>query len=173
MILMTETDATARDGRPALFDVVLYPHRSLSPTGFWLLMAGVSAVSFAAGLAFLLAGAWPVFGFFGLDVLLIYVAFKMSFRAARLTETVRLTEEELLVRRISPRGRVLSWSFQPFWVRIAIDEAAGRDSRLVVTSHGREVALGDFLLHEERVDLARALRGALADLKSGPAPHTA
>lgn len=155
---------------PALFDVVLYPHRSLTPFGFGLLMGGVCVVSFGAGLAFFFAGAWPVVGFFGLDVLLIYVAFRLSFRAARLTETVTLTEDELLIRRTSPRGRTHAWSFQPFWVRVAIDENADRDSRLVVSSHGRHVALGDFLVHEERVDLARALRAALTQLKNGPAP---
>lgn len=154
----------------ALFDVVLYPHRSLTPVGFALLMGGVGVVSFGAGLAFFLAGAWPVVGFFGLDVLIIYVAFRLSFRAARLTETVTLTAEELLICRISPRGRVRAWRFQPFWVRVAIDENADRDSRLVVSSHGQHVALGDFLVHEERVDLARALRAALTRLKSGPAP---
>jgi len=150
---------------PTLFDAVLYPHRSLSPTGFWILMACVSAVSFGAGLLFFLAGAWPVLGFFGLDVLLIYGAFKLSYRAARMVETIALTEDTLVVRRVSPRGRVHSWTFQPFWVRVAIDEAAGRDSRLVLSSHGRHVALGDFLLHEERVALAKELRGALAPLK--------
>ncbi len=158
------TEIQADEPRSKLFDVVLYPHRSLSPTGFWLLMAAVSAISFGAGMAFFLAGAWPVLGFFGLDVLLIYVAFRMSFRAARLTETVSLTEDELLIRRVTPRGRVTSWTFQPYWVRIAIDEAAGSDSRLIVSSHGRHVALGDFLLHDERVDLAKALRTALSDL---------
>ena len=155
---------------PPLFDAVLYPHRSLGRTGFWILMAAVIAVSFTAGLFFFLAGAWPVVGFFGLDVLLIYGAFKFSYRAARLIETIALTENELVVRRISPRGKVLSWTFQPFWVRIALDENAGRDSSLVLSSHGRHVALGDFLMHEERVDLANALRGELAKLKNGPMP---
>jgi len=148
-----------------LFYAVLYPHRSLGPTGFWILMACVSAVSFGAGLLFMRAGAWPVLGFFGLDVLLIYGAFKLSYRAARMVETIALTEEALLVRRVTPRGRVRSWTFQPFWVRVSIDEAAGRDSRLVLSSHGRHVALGDFLLHDERVALAKELRGALAPLK--------
>jgi|APSaa5957512535_1039671.scaffolds.fasta_scaffold133245_2 uncharacterized membrane protein len=152
---------------PPLLDVVLYPHRSLSPTGFGILMGCVAAVSFAAGLLFFLAGAWPVVGFLGLDVLLIYGAFKLSYRAARLTETIALTEQELLVRRVSPRGRVRTWTFQPFWVRVALDEDAGRDSRLVLSSHGRHVELGDFLMHDERVALAKELRGALAPLKAG------
>jgi uncharacterized membrane protein len=156
---------SAQPNLPTLFDAVLYPHRSLSPTGFWVLMACVSVVGLGAGLWFFLAGAWPVLGFFGLDILLIYGAFKLSYRAARTVETVALTKDTLLIRQFSPRGRVRSWTFQPFWVRVAIDEAAGLDSRLILSSHGRHVALGDFLLHEERVTLAKELRGALAPLK--------
>jgi uncharacterized membrane protein len=133
--------------------------------GFWILMGCVTVVSFTAGMFFLMAGAWPVLGFFGLDVLLIYGAFKLSYRAARLVETIALTEDELIVKRVSPRGRVHSWTFQPFWVRVALDENAGRDSRLVLSSHGRQVELGGFLMHEERVSLAKELRGALAPLK--------
>ena len=60
----------------------------------------------------------------------------------------------------------MSWMFQPFWVRVALEEKAERDSRLVLSSHGRHVALGDFLVHDERVALADALRGALATLKN-------
>ena len=150
---------------PTLFDAVLYPHRSLSPTGFWVLMTSVSVVGFGAGLWFFLAGAWPVLGFFGVDILLVYGAFKISYRAARVVETIALTEDTLLVQRVSPRGRVRSWTFQPFWVQVKIEEDATVDSRLVLSSHGRHVALGDFLLHEERVALAKELRGALAPLK--------
>ena len=67
---------------PELFSALLTPHRSLNRTGFLVLMAFLSVVSFAAGVAFLLMGAWPVFGFFGLDVLVIYWAFQVNFRRA-------------------------------------------------------------------------------------------
>ena len=77
------------------FDAVLRPHRSLSRSGFLILMLALGGVSFIAGMAFLLLGAWPVFGFLGLDVLLVYVAFKLNYRSGRLTEAVRLTDEQL------------------------------------------------------------------------------
>src|SRR5712671_3378683 len=88
------------------FDAVLQPHRSLSPTGFWILMAAVTGLSFAAGIAFLLMGAWPIFGFFGLDVALLYLAFRLNYRSGRLVETVRLTDRQLTVRRLHPGGKV-------------------------------------------------------------------
>ncbi len=146
----------------ALFDAVLHPHRSLSPLGFFILMAVIGGVAFGAGIAFLLMGAWPVFGFLGLDVLLVYIAFRLSYRAARLYETVRLTENELKVQRVNPSGRIKTWTFQPFWLRVEMDDPPRHDSQLVLTSHGRNLVIGAFLTPEERLDLAKALRAALA-----------
>ena len=79
------------EAEPELFSALLTPHRSLSRTGFVVLMAFLSAISFAAGLAFWMMGAWPVSGFFGLDVLAVYFAFKINFRNARATEEIRVT----------------------------------------------------------------------------------
>lgn len=153
---------------PLRFEAVLQPHRSLSPAGFYGLMAAVAVVSFIAGLAFLLIGAWPVFGFFGLDVLLIYLAFRMSYRAAKLVERVQLSDSELLVWRQQPDGKVHHWRFQPYWVRVEIDEPADHHSQLRLTSHGRSLVIGSFLTFEERVELAGALRDALARHRTVP-----
>ena len=54
-----------------IFAAVLTPHRSLSPTGFLIFMLVLGGLSFISGRVFLMAGAWPIFGFFGLDVLLV------------------------------------------------------------------------------------------------------
>src|SRR6266702_8593811 len=96
--------------QPKLFSARLTPHRSLNRTGFLVLMAFLSAVSFAAGIAFLLMGAWPVFGFFGLDVLVIYWAFRINFRRAAAVEEISVTPSELRVRRVSHRGHVVERS---------------------------------------------------------------
>lgn len=124
-------------------------------------MAAVALVSFVAGLAFLLRGAWPVFGFFGLDVLLVYVAFRLNYRAGRLVETVRLADDVLTVRRVAPGGRAASWTFQPYWLRVRLG-AEGEGSPLTLTSHGRSLVIGSFLSPGERRDFAAALEDALA-----------
>ena len=154
-----------------MFDAVLTPHRSLPPLGFAILMAAVAVVSFVAGLVFLLIGAWPVLGFLGLDVLLVYLAFRASYRAARHSERVRLSENELVVERVSPHGATRQWVFQPYWVRVSVEESQGGSNVLTLASHGRTLTIGDFLSPEERVELAAALRRALQPLKgAAPAP---
>jgi uncharacterized membrane protein len=164
---MTEANAIPQDPLDsAQFSAVLTPHRSLGPTGFMVLMTGVCAVSFGTGLFFYLLGAWPVIGFMGLDVALIYIAFKLNFRALRLYETVDLTEEALTVTRVAPSGKSQSWRFNPYWVRLSLQERIGRSSELSVASHGERLVFASFLTDEEREDFASALSAALSAARS-------
>ena len=153
-----------------LFDVMLTPQRSLSPRGFIILMAAICFVSFSAGLGFYLAGAWPVVGFLGLDVALIYVAFKINYRHGRAYETLHLTRDRLLIQRVDPRGKVSEWQFQPNWLQVLIDDPPRRDSLLVVRSHGKSLAIGKFLTIDERLELAKALCAALRQVQRTPDP---
>jgi uncharacterized membrane protein len=146
---------------------VLHPHRSLSPNGFLALMLVLGGVSFVTGMAFLMMGAWPVFGFFGLDVALVYFAFRLNFRSGRLLETIDVAPNRVQFTRIHPTGRQELFTFNPAWVRVRLvtDRPDGRTS-LRLASHGREVFFGKFLTDEERVDLAGALKDALVAANS-------
>src|SRR5580704_10402893 len=103
---------------PTLFSAILTPHRSLGRTGFLAVMLSIGGISFAAGLVFFIIGAWPVVGFLGLDVLLVYWAFRVSYRAAAAFEEVTVTPSELKVRKVSHRGEVREWMLNPVWVRV-------------------------------------------------------
>jgi uncharacterized membrane protein len=151
----------------------LTPHRSLGRRGFIILMVFICLVSFIAGLAFWLMGAWPVFGFFGLDVLLVWWAFRVNFRQARAFEEVRVTYDEVKIRRVSHRGHVVVWSFNPVWVRIdrQIHEEFGLE-RLYLTARGRRVSLGSFLGAEEKERFDKVLTAALSEARRGPTYNT-
>ena len=144
------------------FEAVLYPNQPLGRAGFIVLMLAVSSVSVALGLAFVLAGAWPVAGFFGLDVLLLYLAFRAAQRQGLRRELIRLDGSGLRVRRIQADGATTDWRFEPYWVRVDMDDPPRRDSLLTLVSHGLRLPVGVFLTVEERVDLARTLRSALS-----------
>ena len=154
---------------PVLFSALLTPHRSLDRTGFLLLMAFLSVLSFAAGVAFLLMGAWPVFGFLGLDVLAIYFAFRINFRRAQACEQISVTPSALRLRRVSHRGHVVEWVFNPLWVRLdqESDDEYGIE-RLYLASRGRRVAIASFLSPEEKASFSKALIAALNSAKRGP-----
>lgn len=154
---------------PMLFSALITPHRSLSSTGFLIVMAAVGSVSFAAGTVFLLLGAWPVFGFFGLDVLLVYWAFRANYRAAAATEQITVTTSELRVRRVSHRGKVSEWTVNPVWVTLDRDthEEFGIEN-LFLVSRGQRVPIAAFLGPQEKESFAAALGAAIAEAKRGP-----
>src|ERR1700716_1528589 len=132
--------------QPELFSALLTPHRSLNHTGFLVLMAFLCAISFAAGLAFLLMGAWPVFGFLGLDVLAVYWAFRINFRHARASEEIRITPSELRLRRVSHCGHAVEFVLNPLWVQL--DQKTHDEygvEKLYLLSKGRRVSIGSFL----------------------------
>ena len=154
---------------PAIFSAVLTPHRSLSRGGFLVLMLVLGGISFATGIAFLLAGAWPVFGFCGLDVLLVYLAFKVSYRSAKAYEQVTVTPSELTVRKVSHHGRISEWTLNPLWVRLdRVVHAEFGIERLFLVSHGRRLAIAGFLGPDEKASFALALSAALGEAKRGP-----
>jgi uncharacterized membrane protein len=154
---------------PAIFSAVVTPHRSLDRTGFLIVMAAVSAVSFVAGTVFLAMGAWPVFGFFGLDVLLVYWAFRANYRAAAAYEEIIVTPSELRVRKVSHRGHASEWSFNPLWVRLEREhhEDFGLQG-LFLVFRAERLPIARMLSPQERETFATALAAAIGEARRGP-----
>jgi len=154
--------------QPELFSALLTPHRSLNRTGFFLLMGFVGLISFIAGMVFLMMGAWPVLGFFGLDVLAVWWAFRINYRTGKASEEVRVTPSELRVRRTSHRGHVVEWVLNPLWVRLdRTEDPEFGIERLYLVSSGRRVSVGSFLGPDEKASFAKALLAALQSAKRG------
>jgi uncharacterized membrane protein len=152
---------------PEPFRALLTPHRSLGPKGFLALMTVFGVISFVAGMVFLAMGAWPVFGFFGLDVLILYIAFKLNYRSGRRYETLELTPAQLVLTRVHPTGRQERFDCNPYWARVNLREWPDGRTALSVVSRGTELKFGSFLTDEERRELASALREALLAARGG------
>lgn len=161
------------DAGSVFFDATLHPNRSLGPWGFRLLMIVFGGSVLIMGVLFAVAGAWPVFGFSGLELLLLYLAFRMNYRAGRAYERVRLTERELEIRRFSASGEVGRWAFEPTWLQISMDDPPRHDSQLRLSSHGRSLVIGRFLSPGERAEVAEALRDAVAQWRNRWHPSVA
>jgi len=163
------TSDNADDLDPTIFAAVIRPHRSLNRVGFWILIGAYGVISFIAGVAFLLMGAWPVFGFFGLDVALLYFAFRLNYRHAAAYEEVKITPSALTLRQVSHRGAVREWVLNPLWVRLEkiVHEEFGIE-RLLLVSRGRQVPVASFLGPDEKASFAKELGNALAEAKRGP-----
>jgi len=153
----------------ALYAVRLRPHRSLSRGQAKILVVVVSAVICAISLPFFLMGAWPIVGFLGLDALGLWLAFELSFRAARAYEDLRLTPVELKLAKVTPKGAAREFRFNPAWVRLDRSEHEEYGvERLALVSHGRSVEFGSFLGPDQKAEVAGDLTLALARARRGP-----
>lgn len=150
------------DRRRAPFEAVLYPNPPLGEAGLFVLMLAVAVVSAALGAAFAMAGAWPVSGFLGLDLLLLAIAFRVCRRRGRRAELIRLDDSGLRIQRVAANGRRAEWVFDPYWVQVRLDEPPRPHGSLILSASGRALRIGQFLTDEERRELACALRSALA-----------
>lgn len=144
----------------------LSPHRSLSRHGFVVVMGILGIASFVLGVAFLMMGAWPVFGFLGLDVFLVWLAFRSNYRAARAFEEILVTPVRLVWRRVSARGEKQEDTMNPRWVRLETtsDELSGV-TRVALTERRITRVIGAFLPPMQKEKLAKSLASALASAK--------
>lgn len=151
-----------------IFSARLVPYRSLGKNGFWILMGVVASMWLGTGAFFLAMGAWPVFGFFGLDVVLLYGAFRLNYRAARACELVSVSRTALDIVKITPSGRSVSHHFNPFWARLRVSrhEEIGITD-MAVESQGQRVPIGTFLNPDDRESFANAFGRALATARAG------
>ncbi|MCP9627640.1 DUF2244 domain-containing protein [Rhodopseudomonas palustris] len=167
--MITDSDLDPDRPQPKLFSALLKPHRTLSHKAFLVLMGCLGTISFAAGIGFWMMGAWPVFGFFGLDLLAVYIAFRVVFARGRASEEISITPNELRIRRTSHRGDVAEWVLNPLWVRLEkIVHAEFGIERLYLVSSGRRVSIASFLGADEKASFANALSAALDAARRGP-----
>jgi uncharacterized membrane protein len=151
-----------------LFAAVIQPHRSLDARGFRILMIVCCIGTASASIPFLILGFWPVAGFFALDLLALYVAFRINFRAGRCFEEIVLSPIELMFRRVSHRGEQREWRFNPLWTKIDRREDGEFGlQRLCLVSRGEQVVIAGALSPPERESFAQALGDALAQVKRG------
>jgi uncharacterized membrane protein len=167
---MTSGNAASELQDEPIFTALLTPYRSLSPTGFVLVMMALVSCSFTAGLAFWMMGAWPVVGFFGLDIALVQLAFRLNYRSARASEEIAVFRDRLMVRRTTPTGKATEFSLNPYWARLEVDRHPEIGvTRLRLASHGKRFDIAGFLGPHERESFAAALGTALATARSARA----
>ncbi len=150
-----------------IWSVTLTPHRSLEGPAFKILMGVVVFLNLAIAALFLKLGAWLVFPFLGLDVLLLWLAFKVNTRAAERSEHIIIEGDAVkLLSRLRDEAPVET-VFNRRWLRVKLeyDVARERVGRLFLVSRGKMIEIASFLGAEERESLAQALKAAIASPK--------
>jgi len=166
---MTAGDAATSADAP-LFAAILTPHRSMGWPGFIAVMLAVGTINLVGAIVFGAIGAWPVLPFLGLDVLIIFLAFRANYRHARAFEEVIVSPHEIRIRKVSWHGRAREWRFNPAWTRLTQtrDEEDGQVLALTLDEGRRRLDIATFLPPVERDGFGRALRLALDEARRGP-----
>jgi uncharacterized membrane protein len=161
--------ANTATGDGIVFRALLRPYRSLASGGVVLVMVALSVMASAVGIAFWLIGAWPVAGFLGLDVALLYIAFRLNNNDAKASEEISVTRRLLTVRRTAADGRSAESGFDPYWVRLEVDRHPEFGvTGLRLASHGRRLGIASFLAPAQRETFAQSLAAALAEVRRNP-----
>jgi len=153
--------STKTQAKP-LFAATLTPHRSLTPTGKRVVIGLVAALALVPGVVFYLAGAWPVVGFMGLDVLAIWAALTISMRGGKAYEVVTLWPTALELKKVDAKGGEEVLNFAPKAVKFVIDRDYNeRVTGLWLKLDSKKVPLGAFLSAEEKLSLSKVFGSAL------------
>lgn len=153
---------------PLFMDAVLSPNHSLPNPGFLALMAVLCSVSFVAGLVYWRMGAWPIPFFFGLDVVLVWLAFRISYRDGKRREIIRIARDRILVHRQHPNGAVRHYTLPTGWTNVTVREAGKHDAAIELSASGKRLIVGSFLSPSERPELGEAIERALLTARQ---PH--
>jgi uncharacterized membrane protein len=146
---------------PLHFDAVITPNRSLPRPAFKVLMVVLIVVNLVLAGVFWAMGALPVPIFLGLDVLGLFIAFRLNYRSARRQERVQVSAEEVRVlHQVEDKGRLV-WRSPTAFTRVQLDHPGEHENRLSLALSGRRWIIGRALSPDERVELARALEQAI------------
>lgn len=167
-----ETALPAEPDGALFMDAVLAPNRSLPNPGFFILMAVLCGVSFAAGIVYWRMGAWPVPFFFGVDVLLVWLAFKISYRDGQRREIIRVSRDRILVHRKHPNGAVRHFVLPTGWTRVTVHKPGLHDAAVELVASGKRLIVGAFLSPAERPDLGQAIERAILQARAVPAQES-
>lgn len=130
-------------------------------------MGALGLLAFTIGLGFFLMGAWPVIGFLGLELLVVWGAFKLNYRAAQRRQTLTADTENFEVANTYPNGTTESQTVSTAWAKLSVtpSEEPAPNARIrkqvSIASHGVHVPIGEFLHPAETAGLAREVQGML------------
>lgn len=156
-----------REAKSKSWSVTLTPHRSLGSRGYMMLFGFVVAVNLVIAVFFWILKAWPVFGFLGLDVALVWFALRANEKSAHQSERIVLEGDDLRLIKQGPKKGPQEKSFNRRWTKVLLeyDEAREMVGKLFLISRGERTEIASFLGAEERQSLAEALKAAIISPK--------
>ena len=147
-------------------DIKIYRNQSLTTRGLYILMFFITIPASYIGISFYVLGAWPVLGFMGFEILLIYIAFKILFYKNKFYEHIILDSEKLNILFKKKNKIIKKIELEPTWVQVKIEKIYENEDTLILSSHGKKIILANYLIPEERLKLAGKIKSGLREWKN-------
>lgn len=151
---------TAQDLQGPAISFETYPNPALPRQASLVVMACVCAIGIVGSGLVIVAGAWPVTPFLGVDMLGLCIAFQIVRRRSKRHETIRIQGSTISVSR--PDTSYPQWTADARHLRVALDRGRdGMSRKLMLLAQDSSIEIGCFLTSDEKHGLAMALRSAL------------
>jgi uncharacterized membrane protein len=133
-------------------------NNSLSSSGRLLVFGFILTVSLGIATGFfLILGAWPILPYAGLEMGVLYLAFRYMDRHAADYERIRIRGTSVAIE-VHEGASVTHLELNRHWAKVVCEPDG---SRLALRSHGREIQVGRHLSEEQRLEMAQDLRREL------------
>ena len=139
----------------------LEPSKSLRPKGANLVLIILGGFGLVISVGFMMFGAWPVFGFMALDVLLIYIALRAQYRRSDLGQEITISNDEIEIKYFKAGTCINTILFNRYWAKLEHLNSFDRQSKLMFSSHGKFSEIGEFLSLKEKQKIAADLEPLL------------
>jgi uncharacterized membrane protein len=149
--------------RLSLIKLRLEPSKSLRPEGANLVLVILGGFGLVISGSFMVFGAWPVFGFMALDVLLIYIAFQAQYRRSNRGQEITISNDKIEIKYFKGGVCVKTILLNKYWAKLEQFNCFNRRSKLMFSSHGKFSEIGEFLSLKEKQKLVADLKPLLGN----------
>ena len=147
----------------SLIKLRLEPSKSLRPGGANLILVILGGFGLVISGSFMVFGAWPVFGFMALDVLLIYIGFQAQYRRSNRGQEITISNDKIEIKYFKGGVCVKTILLNKYWAKLEQFNCFNRRSKLMFSSHGKFSEIGEFLSLKEKQKLVADLKPLLGN----------
>lgn len=148
-----------------MITITMWPYRSLSIQGFRVIIGFFAIALTGLSLGFMMLGAWPVVGFLGLEIGIVWLAFRMNYRAGQLVEKVHISTSGVTIERTDWKGSSKQHTLDSPWVSAELFPPKAKRKKLLLKMHAESFEIGAFLPPVEKPALAKALNDAFIRMR--------
>ena len=160
MVKVKELEATK-------FEILLKPNSSLTGATRILFLGSIFFICSVIGIGFFLAGGIMILPFAGLEIILVYLAFRLSFNWSNQKQIIILSKDHVEVR-VDGLTEFFTWKEFRSFATFNISKDQSMEDKISFRSKGKEIYVGNFLNKEDKEKLKEEVALIIQKLNAFP-----